>query len=108
MDVSRAQAITTRAWAAAAAAADARLRGDSLLFTQDVSPGDSRAMLGYPLKAFVNSRGGETSAPAMRTNEHYKRERLTGWATYQHIGLFKRALLKHEHLRGKHIDYLSL
>jgi len=41
MDVSRAQAITTRAWAAAAA--DARLRGDSLLFTQDVSPGDSRA-----------------------------------------------------------------
>ncbi len=44
----------------------ARLRGDWLLFTWDVSPGDSRAMLGYPLKAFVNSRGGETSAVTMQ------------------------------------------
>lgn len=52
--------------AAAAAAAAARLRGDWLLFTRDVSPGDSRAMLGYPLKAFVNSRGGETSAETMQ------------------------------------------
>lgn len=75
-------------------AAAARLRGDWLLFTRDVSPGDSRAMLGYPLKAFVNSRGGETSAATTQQISITKAKDLQTGDITVHVGLHKRATIQ--------------